>query len=100
MAGTGPRIDWRGPSASWKRPAPIRIWFRELRRRGHNCVAIAAILNHEGWRPPKRRDTFNGPMVRRVLIGAGLIEAKRRAARARPQRRPAEWTINELPARI
>ena len=58
----------------------------ELRRRGHNCVAIAAILNHEGWRPPKRRDTFNGPMVRRVLIGAELIEAKRRAPRAVPQR--------------
>ena len=73
---------------------------RELRRRGHNCVAIAAILNHEGWRPPKRRDTFNGPMVRRVLIGAGLIEAKRRAPRAVPQRRPDEWTINELAAEI
>jgi hypothetical protein len=72
----------------------------ELRRRGHNCVAIAAILNHEGWRSPKRRDTFNGPMVRRVLIGAGLIEAKRRAPRAVPQRRPDEWTINELAAEI
>ena len=73
---------------------------RELRRRGHNCVAIAAILNHEGWRSPKRRDTFNGPMVRRVLIGAGLIEAKRRAPRAVPQRRPDEWTINKLAAEI
>ena len=73
---------------------------RELRRRGDNCVAIAAILNHEGWRPPKRRDTFNGPMVRRVLIGAGLIVAKPRAPRAVPQRRPDEWTINELAAEI
>ena len=72
----------------------------ELHRAGQNCVAIATILNHESWRPPKRRDTFNGPMVRRVLIGAGLIEAKRRAPRAVPQRRPDEWTINELAAEI
>src|ERR1700674_938251 len=72
----------------------------ELHRRGHNCVEIAAILNQEGWRPPKRRDTFNGPMVRRVLIGAGLIEAKRGTPRIIPHRRPDEWTINELAAEI
>ena len=50
--------------------------------------------------PPKRRDTFNGPMVRRVLIGAGLIEAKRGTPRTIPHRRPDEWTINELAAEI
>jgi hypothetical protein len=72
----------------------------ELHRAGHNCVAIAAILNREGWRPPKRRDTFNGPMVRRVLIGAGRIEAKPGTPRTIPHRRPDEWTINELAAEI
>jgi DNA invertase Pin-like site-specific DNA recombinase len=72
----------------------------ELHRAGQNCVEIAAILNHEGWRPPKRRDTFNGPMVRHVLVGAGVIEAKRRAPKAVPQRRSDEWTINELAAEI
>jgi hypothetical protein len=35
-------------------------------------------------------------MVRQVLVGARVIEAKRRAPRAVPQRRPDEWTINEL----
>ncbi len=72
----------------------------ELHRAGRNCVEIAAILNGEGWRPPKRRDTFNGPMVRRVLIGAELIEAKRGTPRTIPHRRPDEWTINELAAEI
>ena len=72
----------------------------ELHRAGRNCVEIAAIFNQEGWRPPKRRDTFNGPMVRRVLIGAGLIEAKRGTPRTIPHRRPDEWTINELAAEI
>jgi len=72
----------------------------ELHRQGRNCVEIAAILNEEGRRPPKRRDTFNGPMVRRVLIGAGRIEAKRGTPRAVPHRGPDEWTINELAAEI
>ena len=72
----------------------------DLHRAGRNCAEIAAILNREGWRPPKRRDTFNGPMVRRVLIGAGLIEANRGTPRAVPDRRPDEWTINELAAEI
>ena len=72
----------------------------ELHRAGRNCVVIAATLNQEGWRPPKRRDTFNGPMVRRVLIGARLIEAKRGTPRAVPHRCPDEWTINELAAEI
>ena len=72
----------------------------ELHRAGRNCVEIASILNDEGWRPPKRRDTFNGPMVRRVLIGAGRIEAKRGTPRTILHRRPDEWTINELAAEI
>jgi DNA invertase Pin-like site-specific DNA recombinase len=72
----------------------------ELHRAGRNCVEIAAILNQEGWRPPKRRDTFNGPMARRVLIGAGLIDARRGTPRAVPDRRPDEWTIAELAAEL
>jgi hypothetical protein len=72
----------------------------ELHRAGCNCVEIASILNDEGWRPPKRRDTFNGPMVRRVLIGAGLIETKRGTPRTISHRCPDEWTINELAAEI
>jgi hypothetical protein len=62
----------------------------DLHRAGRNYAEIAAILNQEGWRPPKRRDTFNGPMVRRVLASAGLIEARRKEPRAIPQRRPDE----------
>src|SRR5208282_5522032 len=72
----------------------------DLHRAGQNCAEIAAILNQEGWRPPKRRDTFNGPMVRRLLASAGLIETKRKGPRAIPQRRPDEWTISELAEQI
>ena len=72
----------------------------ELHRADRNCVEIAAILNDEGWRPPKRRDTFNSPMVRRILIGAGQIEPRQSSPRNIPHRCPDEWTINELAAEI
>jgi len=72
----------------------------ELHRAGQNCAEIAAILNQEGWRPPKRRDTFNGPMVRRLLVGAELIETRRREPLAILERCPDEWTIGELAEEI
>ena len=68
----------------------------ELHRAGNGCADIAAILNQEAWRPPKRRDTFNAPMVRRLLISAGAIEPRLRHRRTLPERRPDEWTIREL----
>jgi excisionase family DNA binding protein len=68
----------------------------ELHRVGHGCADIAAILNQEAWRPPKRRDTFNAPMVRRLLTTAGVIKPGLRRPRTIPERQPGEWTIREL----
>ena len=68
----------------------------ELHRAGENCAAIAQTINAEGWRPPKRRDTFTREMVYRLLKNAGLIEVKLRGPRTIPARLPDEWTINEL----
>jgi len=68
----------------------------ELHRIGKDCVSTAAILNQEAWRPPKRRDTFNAPMVRRLLTTAGIIEPSSRPPRTLPARQPDEWTIREL----
>ncbi len=50
----------------------------------------------EAWRPPKRRDTFNAPMVRRLLTAAGIIEPGPRRPRTITARQPDEWTIREL----
>jgi excisionase family DNA binding protein len=63
---------------------------------GNGCADIAAILNQEAWRPPKRRDTFNAPMVRRLLTTAGVIEPGPRRPRTIPERQPDDWTIREL----
>ena len=68
----------------------------DLHRGGHGCTGIATILNQEAWRPPKRRDTFNAPMVRRLLTTAGIIERGLRRPRTIPERQPDEWTIREL----
>ena len=57
---------------------------------------IAAILNDEGWRPAKRRDTFNAPMVHHLLIKSGAETVKYRRRPSSIERRPNEWTIREL----
>jgi DNA invertase Pin-like site-specific DNA recombinase len=72
----------------------------DLHRAGHGCADIAAILNQEAWRPPKRRDTFNAAMVRRLLTAAGVIEPAPRRPRIVSERRPDEWTIRELAAEL
>ena len=72
----------------------------DLRRDGHNFAGIAEVLNREGWRPAKRRDTFNAPMVHHLLIKAGVIEPKYRRRKPHIARRPDEWTIRELAEQI
>jgi hypothetical protein len=39
----------------------------ELRETGRNSRQIAEVLNGEGFRPPKRRTTYNAAMVRQLL---------------------------------
>jgi hypothetical protein len=55
-------------------------------RVGNGCASIAAILNQEAWRVPERRDTYNAPMVRQLLIAAGIIEQNPRRPRTLPAR--------------
>ena len=63
-----------------------------LHAQGFNGPAIATTLNTEGWRPAKRRETFNAPMVRNLL--ARLRPGTR--VRVKVQRTPQEWTVPEL----
>ena len=72
----------------------------DLRRDGHNFMQIADTLNREGWRPAKRRDTFNAPMVHHLLIRAGVIEPKYRRRKPHIERQADEWTIRELAEKI
>jgi len=45
---------------------------QELVEQKQNARQIAEQLNREGWRPPKRRDTFNQAMVQHLLWRKGL----------------------------
>jgi DNA invertase Pin-like site-specific DNA recombinase len=63
-----------------------------LRQSKHNSAQIAALLNAEGWRPPKRRATFNAGMVRAIFH-------RRNRATARPvayRLKPGEWWFGDL----
>lgn len=68
-----------------------------LQTQGHNAPAIAETLNAEGWHPPKRRETYNAPMVRRLLSRQGLGTGTQKQQQTTDIKRKAhEWTLKEL----
>jgi len=67
----------------------------KLHRQGLTHPAIAEVLNDEGWRPAKRCEQFNGPMVGALLQRQGLRRAQRSPASVAP-RQADELTLQEL----
>jgi hypothetical protein len=64
----------------------------ELRGQKLSSAQIAERLNAEGFRPPKRRATFNAGMVRCIFY-------RRNSSQARPAAydlRPGEWWFTDL----
>ena len=47
--------------------------IEELRSQGHSSAAIAERLNAEGFRPPRRRQTFNAAGVRQLFTRQGRL---------------------------
>lgn len=72
----------------------------DLHRAGQSYAAIAHTLNEEGWRPAKRRDTFNASMVHHLLRRTGATTPKYRRPLTIVARQPDEWTIAELARHI
>jgi hypothetical protein len=72
----------------------------EFRREGHDCAKIADMLNGEGWRPAKRRDTFNAKMVYHLLLKSGAQTPRYRRRPSQIERLENEWTIRELAEEI
>jgi hypothetical protein len=74
---------------------------RELHQQGLHAKAIAHRLNTEGWRPAKRRKTFNVFMVRSMLSRLGLTTGTVKQQHARRiERKPHEWTLKELAGKL
>jgi Recombinase zinc beta ribbon domain len=89
----------RRPVAGYERlsnSAELKGRIMALREAGHSAAGIAARLNAEGWRPPKRRGTFTKDMVSQWLSRRGLNG--RPPAAARPRR--GEWRLKDLAARL
>jgi DNA invertase Pin-like site-specific DNA recombinase len=72
----------------------------ELHCNGQSNADIAETLNREGWRPAKRRNTFNGSMVHHLLLRAGAITTRYHRRRPSIIREPNEWTTAELARHI
>lgn len=77
-------------------------YYPQLRERvaalvaqGQGCSTIARILNTEGWRPPKRRQTFNAGMVQAFMVRQGLRNRGHGMATA-VEHQSDEWTIGNL----
>jgi DNA invertase Pin-like site-specific DNA recombinase len=72
----------------------------DLHRAGHGHAAIAQILNDEGWRPPKRRETFNASMVQRLLRRACVTTSQYKRRQVDIERQSDEWKVAELARHI
>jgi DNA invertase Pin-like site-specific DNA recombinase len=68
----------------------------ELREAGHKSRQIAQALNREGFRPPKRRATYNAPMVRQLLSRNLPKEGRSQQSDARHPLRKNEWYLADL----
>ncbi len=71
--------------------------IKALKSQGCPPAQIAEKLNTEGWKPPKRRQTFNAPMVRCLLNRQGIrIGTPKQQHTAVISRESDEWTLKEL----
>jgi hypothetical protein len=67
-----------------------------LRDEGLGTDEIAARLNSEAWRPPKRRSTFTAAMVCTLLARHTDADAPLYRRPVRCDRQADEWTLREL----
>ena len=67
----------------------------ELHELGRTNRQIAEALNDDGFRPPKRRDTYNAAMVRQ-LLARNLPRTNLKQSAERQQLKPNEWYLADL----
>jgi hypothetical protein len=87
----------RTDQLSYHRELVARI--QQLREEGHTSIVMAERLNAEGWRPPKRRSTFNADMVRTIMSRNGMTTRRSRRW-VRPKVGEHEWLLPDLAAEL
>jgi hypothetical protein len=72
----------------------------ELREQGRSARQIAEQLNREGWRPPRRRATFNAGMIRKLISRSVLGGKATGVTEASAQLESGEWWFGALARRL
>jgi DNA invertase Pin-like site-specific DNA recombinase/uncharacterized protein YndB with AHSA1/START domain len=68
----------------------------ELRGQGQTATTIAEVLNHEGYRTPRKRGNYTADNVRRLLSKHGLIERGGQGERLGRH----EWRLSSLARKL
>jgi hypothetical protein len=68
----------------------------ELHRAGKTSGEIAEALNRDGFRPPKRRETYNAAMVRQLLSRQDRSGPRPKAVTDDDPRGDGEWWLSDL----
>ena len=68
----------------------------ELHRSGKTSGEVAEALNREGFRPPKRRETYNAAMVRQLLSRLGRSGPRPEGVTKDDPRGDGEWWLSDL----
>jgi hypothetical protein len=101
----GVTIHWRGGFTSRHRTIRPVKWYEQmegfeqlmerivqLRQQGQTAAGIAAKLNDEGYRTPKKRGAFSKELVRKLLSRRGLTNERSDAE----QLTSKEWWLADL----
>lgn len=72
----------------------------ELRKESLTLAEVAARLNQEGFRPPKRCQTFNGGMVARLVAKSGRSGPRPQAVEAPGILSADEWLLSDLARKL
>jgi DNA invertase Pin-like site-specific DNA recombinase len=71
-----------------------------LKHEGKSLQQVADTLNAEGWRPAKRRPTFNVPMISSLLASTRAEHGASTSAPPPQKLRANEWTLPALAERL
>ena len=69
--------------------------IRALAAEGRSAGAIATQLTAEGYRPPKRRETFGAQGIQELLRRLGVVRTRQQATRL-PELGADEWLLGDL----
>lgn len=72
---------------------------KALKEENRTFAEIAAILNHEGWRPAKRNLPFSTHMVSSLLSRVGVTSSKQTKT-TQVKKMAHEWTFRELSQKL